>query len=228
MLEQIIPAALTAMILSVVFYIFHRRAQASAFADAKDHMNRANAAEKILHLKEMEYLEERNKAIVAQTEEVYRAKELAFEEGRKRGIAESELDCAKLLAAKRSEFGEKLRSEVESAAADAQAKMKADYELQTKLFSLKVSPLVKKVTNKGFISDSYDIEVGFQYQLLVNGVPAFQPHVIIEHKETVKEVNEQKMERMIALASDILDAAVSTYCGPGHRFVIRSNPIRVG
>ena len=52
-----------------------------------------------------------------------------------------------------------------------------------------------------------------RYQLLVNGIPAFQPHVVIEQSEEIKEVDKATVESLLKLAHKAADTAAAAYLG---------------
>ena len=166
----------------------------------------------------MEYLAERNKAEIAHVEALNQARSLSFEEGRKQGKAEHELEAAMQLADQRNEFAVRLQAEKEQAAAEAREKQRAEYELQAKLFSVKISPYVQLLIDKGVIYDTYEAKAGYQYQLLVNGIPAFQPHVVVERHEKVKEIDQAVKNTFLSLARTCAEAAVTTYLGASPQF----------
>ena len=119
----------------------------------------------------------------------------------------------------------KLQEERESSASDAREQLRAEYELQSKLFSVQISPLVRIVEDKGLFSSEFKTEVGYQYQLLINGIPAFQPHVLIERNEVRKEVNEERIDELIKVAKQIAEGAIDLYLGANGQFAKLAMPI---
>ena len=59
--------------------------------------------------------------------------------------------------------------------------------------------------------DDFRSEIGYQYQLLVNGIPAFQPHVIIEQSEEIAAVDKETVNNLIMLATKCAQIAADTY-----------------
>lgn len=218
MTETILVAVLTSIAVATVAALICKRLANELHANLKVSSEKANEAERQIHIKEMEYLAERNKAEVAHVEMLIQARSLSFEEGRKQGKAENELETARRLADQRNEFAIRLQAEKEQVAAEAREKQRAEYELQAKLFSVKISPYVQLLTDKGVIYDTYEAKAGYQYQLLVNGIPAFQPHVIVERHERVKEINEAVKSTFLSLAKTCAEAAVTTYLGASPQF----------
>ena len=182
-------------------------------------------SEKQLHLKERDFLDERNRIEMAHLENIKEAKKAAFEEGRQLGVTEGERDHLSKIMALQAEFAVKLQEERESSASDAREQLRAEYELQSKLFSVQISPLVRIVEDKGLFSSEFKTEVGYQYQLLINGIPAFQPHVLIERNEVRKEVNEERIDELIKVAKQIAEGAIDLYLGANGQFAKLAMPI---
>lgn len=113
----------------------------------------------------------------------------------------------------RAEHNSALVDEREKAALAAREQARRDFELQASLFSVSVRPYVRIVKDEGYFNASVDVETGYQYQLMVNGVPAFQPHHIPESKETAKKFNEENLNALIQRATDAAERAVALYVG---------------
>ena len=87
------------------------------------------------------------------------------------------------------------------------------------IFSVKVEPFVREIRKSGFISKVTDIEVGYQYQLFVRGVPAFEPHrVTVEHHRE-KEITEEGWERLKASAQALVSVAIAPELGAVEKLV---------
>lgn len=172
-------------------------------------------SQKAIYDKERVFLDERNKLEIVHAENLKLAKSAAYEQGREFGKVEGSKAHLEEIMALKSEFSSKLASEVDTAVTDARKRLTADYELQTKLFTVRISPLVRISENKGLFSSESEVETGYQYQLLVNGIPAFQPHSIVEHSETRKEVNEENVKELLTIAKDYASSAINTYLGAG-------------
>jgi hypothetical protein len=218
MTDPIPVAVLTFIVVATAAALIYKRLSSELHAKLKVSSEQTNEAERQVHLKEMEYLAERNKAEIAHVEALIQARSLSFEEGRKQGNAEHGLETAMQLADQRNEFIIRLQAEKEQAAAEARDKQRAEYELQAKLFSVKISPYVQLLTDKGVIYDTYEAKAGYQYQLLVNGIPAFQPHVVVERHEKVKEIDQAVKSTFLSLARTCAEAAVTTYLGASPQF----------
>ena len=144
---------------------------------------------------------------------------ISFEEGRTHGRAEYQLETARQLVDQRTDFTIRLQAEKEQAVAEACDKLRAESQLQEKLFSIKISPYLRFLTHKGLINKTFEAQTGYQYQLLVNGIPAFQPHVVVERQEKVKEIDESVKSQLLLIAENGAKSALSTYLGPvGSKF----------
>ncbi|MFO1385311.1 MAG: hypothetical protein U1F55_03865 [Chitinivorax sp.] len=218
MTDPILVAVLTFITTATAAVLIYKRLASELHTKLKVSSAQANEAERQVHLKEMEYLAERNKAEIAHVETLNQARALAFEEGRRQGRAEHELETVMLLADQRNEFAIRLQAEKEQVAAEARDRQRAEYELQAKLFSVKISPYVQLLTDKGLIYDTYEAKAGYQYQLLVNGIPAFQPHIVVERHEKVQEIDQAIKNTFLSLAKTCAEAAVTTYLGASPQF----------
>lgn len=138
-------------------------------------------------MKEMDFLAERNKIGLAHSGELQEARERAFEDGRSRTKAEHAHELVMRTEALHNEFTARLHEDKEKATEEAQERLRAEYEIQTKLFSVKISPYVQLLTDNGLFKNTHEAKVGYQYQLLVNGIPAFQPRVFIERHEKIEK-----------------------------------------
>ena len=218
MTDPLVVAVLTSIIVAAVALLIHRRLSNELLAKLKESSTQANEAERQVHLREMEYLAEKNKIEVAHLEALNQARSIAFEEGRKQGKAEHELEASLRLADQRNEFAVRLQSEKEQAAVEARDKQRAEHELQAKLFSVKISPYVQLLTDKGVLKDTYESKVGYQYQLLVNGIPAFQPHIVVERHEKEQKIDQAVKNTLLSIARTCAEAAVTTYLGASPQF----------
>lgn len=169
--------------------------------------------QKLVHDKERDFLRERNLLEIATADKLNSAKNSAFEQGRQLGRVEGESLHLEHVMKLKKEFSDRLSLEIDAAIIDSKKRLTAEYELQSKLFTVQISPLVRVLENKGFFSSEATAETGYQYQLLVNGIPAFQPHIIIERSEHKKEVNEENIRELTTIAKDLASAAIDTYLG---------------
>lgn len=80
--------------------------------------------------------------------------------------------------------------------------------------TVQVSPYLSQATHAGILRKTASFELGYQYQLLVHGVPCFEPHVtVVEHRQE-SIVNEATLQRMMDRASDLAQAAVGGQAAP--------------
>lgn len=108
-----------------------------------------------------------------------------------------------------------------------QAELRADEK--SKAFSVAVRPYIKRVKNDGFIKKGNSLQVGYQYQLQINGIPCFDPHVVIEQQYEEREVNQEVIERMTKLALEAARTAVAIQAGPAGAFIpIATSPVIEG
>jgi hypothetical protein len=84
-------------------------------------------------------------------------------------------------------------------------------EEKAKIFSVTVRPYIEERHNSGFFSKRHIFGVGYQYQLLVNGIPCFEPHVVLEQILEERQVDSDRIER---LAKELTRAAVALKAGP--------------
>ena len=67
--------------------------------------------------------------------------------------------------------------------------------------------------------------MGYQYQLLINGIPAFQLHVIIERSETRKEINEENVKELLGIAKQIAEGSIDLYLGANGQLAKLALPV---
>lgn len=147
----------------------------------------------------------------------------AFEEGRKLGQAEGQRDRVLESTAKQKEFDENLRKECRRAAEEAREQARMQFEQQQKLFSVEVRPYFEINEVGTYFRTKYEKRIGYQYQLLVNGIPAFQPHVITESTELVVTTKDENIDKVagqaLKAAQQVAQVAIDTYLGGAGTFV---------
>jgi hypothetical protein len=151
----------------------------------------------------------------------------AYEEGRELGRVEQRKEHIEELTRLHQECAKKVSEEVERVASETRDKVRAEYELQSKMFSVQISPYVQITEDKGLIKSSFATEVGYQYQLLVNGIPVFQPHIIAERTEVRKEVSPERIKELATHATELATKAIETYLSGGGRAFGKLAPIIV-
>jgi hypothetical protein len=56
----------------------------------------------------------------------------------------------------------------------------------------------------GMIFDERRVEIGYKYQLFVNGAPCFQPHVVPTDTLTKKDINGERISNALQQATDMV------------------------
>jgi hypothetical protein len=126
------------------------------------------------------------------------------------------------LTAQKRELMIAQQTELRQAVSEARETQRAESELQSKIFSLKVSPYVEIAKSRSIMRSRSSSVYGYQYQLLVNGIPAFAPHFVEERVETEDILDEDKL---LQLAREASQAAVRLYTGGVSQFVEIGAPI---
>jgi hypothetical protein len=225
-MEIIASCLLTAVIVLTVTLLLTSRRQKQLTSAASEAIQALRSLEKESHLKEMAYLEDKK----AYFEEVRSQMEGRLEDAKHEGVLAGRKESAhehqthiQQLALDHQRNIIKERTE---AASDASTRTRDEMEQQVKLFSIKISPYAKIIKDTGLIYNSHQAEVGYQYQLLVNGIPAFAPHLIIENKEDLREINEARVEALTQKAVELAKFATETYLsGAGKNAVSMAKPI---
>lgn len=221
----IMIALVAILVTAFVAALLWRRASAKQEQAYAQQIDTTRELEKALHTKERDFLAERNRIELANGEHVRAARTAALEEGRQLGLAESKTAHINELASQRSALVSKLEGDRERAVAEARDKLRSEYELQTKLFTVMIRPYVSITEGKGLIHHDFQTVVGYQYQLLVNGIPAFSPHVVAEQTETMKAINPEVERLLVQTAERAADAAISLYLGGSTQFAKLAEPI---
>lgn len=219
--DNILSAFVASIVTLVIALLFWKRERQRADLELKERISEARELEKKVHVREREFLDEKNKIEVAKAEAMRNARALGYEEGRAFGQAERERDHLTEITKLRSEFSHQLVIERESAATDARDRLRAEYELQTKLFTVKICPYLKVTEDKSMFNKKHELVSGYQYQLLINGIPAFSPHVVPERTEIKSEINPQLEAALLGIAEKAADAAINMYLGGNIQFARR-------
>jgi hypothetical protein len=95
-------------------------------------------------------------------------------------------------------------------------------ESQSKLsLSVVLYPFVNTVAERGMFTRESKVEVGYKYQLLVQGLPCFEPHVVVVETTQHKEINEEMIDLLKSKAAEFAQAAVEAKGGfPGAIFSV--------
>lgn len=104
MIDTALAALLASIVVAAIALLIHRHFARESCEKLQKQFALANEAEKQVHLREMEYLAERNKSEVSHREALIQARFAAFDDGRKQGKSEHELEASIRLADQRNEF----------------------------------------------------------------------------------------------------------------------------
>ena len=146
----------------LVAVLLWRKCAAKQAQSIEEQRSVTQQLEKQLHVKERDFLAERNQLEITYSETVRAARTAAFEDGRQLGLTERNAAHITELSAQRSALGTKFESEREQALTEAREKLRAEYELQSKLFTVKISPYVSVREDKGLLRNSYETTTGYQ------------------------------------------------------------------
>lgn len=125
----------------------------------------------------------------------------------------------------RREFDEKLERAVRQAAEEErtrsgealhQAEQRYERSLEeqrSNALSVVVHPFVNTEGQKGIFTRETKVEIGYKYQLFVQGLPCFEPHTMVLESTTHKEVDEQMIELLKKKAEQAAEAAVLVKSG---------------
>ena len=126
-----------------------------------------------------------------------------------------QLDC------QRREFLREKDAEIRA----AHESKRLEYEGRMQAFSVQVSPFVRTRDNKGILTNKLEIESGLAYQLLIQGLPAFDPHETVT-KSDVHEVRAEHVDKLISAAIETATLHVSGMVGAAGGLVKMGEPIR--
>lgn len=76
-----------------------------------------------------------------------------------------------------------------------------------------VHPFVNTTIDKGLIRNSSVVEVGYKYQLLMQGIPCFPPHDVVVETQSKVEVDESKIKAWGARALEFAEGAAQIQGG---------------
>lgn len=184
---------------TVLFLIWHRLAVRKQTEQSKNDQQRINELELQVHAVERQFGQERNA--------IESAHHVALGEERQK-LADLHRQHAQALADERKEVTASVREQA-----------RRDFETQSSLFSVAVRPYVRVISDNGYFTNRYESQTGYQYQLLINGIPAFQPHIVIESIENTATFNDENLKELILLATKAAEAAVALYAGKAGRSV---------
>ena len=81
-------------------------------------------------------------------------------------------------------------------------------QLKANGLSVVVHPFVNTEADKGILIRSTKVEVGYKYQLFVQGFPCFEPHTVVLESTVHKEVDQQMLDLLKQKAEGAAEAAV--------------------
>lgn len=223
--EVILSVAATGLLVAGISFFLWRRASAGVISQLHGRESEIQDLSRKLYAAEQEYLAEKNRIELKHQDDLRTARAAALEEGRSLGREESRSEHIKTLTDQQASWAERLQEGRKQSYQEGYDHARAEAELQSKLFDVKISPYVEVAAAKGMFRSQEEVRAGYQYQLLVNGIPAFQPHVIIERREVSSKANEENIKAMVNFAADAAKGAISLYLGGGSRFVKLGAPI---
>jgi len=213
--EYIAIAILFSVLTAVVMWLFQRKQLQVAQLLFQESKEQGRDFETEMHRKDREHSEERNRLEIEYHDKARTLRAHAFEEGRQLGLAEGQREHVNELTAQQHTFAQTLLTERDAAAQEARDRTRAELEMQAKLYDVSVRPYLKVDKVKGIFKDEEQVEAGYQYQLLVNGIPAFQPSVVIEETRRSSKVNEENFMALLQVAERAAKAAAELYLGAG-------------
>lgn len=216
--ENFLFAIAGAVVSGVLLWLILRNELRNKTTELKRYASDAREMERKIHVRESDFLNEKNKIEAAKTEASRLAREQGYQEGREFGQAEHKRDHLIEITELRTEFSRQLLSERDLAASSARDKLRAEYELQTKLFTVKICPYLRIIEDKSFFNKKHEVISGYQYQLLINGIPAFSPHIVPERTEIHSEINPELERVFLGVAEKAADAAINLYLGGNLQF----------
>lgn len=225
-MNTIIYCLLTAAVVAIATSLIYNRRQKKITIAISETTKEIRKLEKDSHTKEIFYMDEKKKYISELNLQIQNQIEAARQEGIKIGRKELAHEHQTQLQKIDLENQKKIIEEREEAAKEAAEKKRLELEDQVKLFSIKISPYTKVIKDTGLFYNSHRAEIGYQYQLLVNGIPAFAPHLIIENSEEIKEIDQNKIDTIVEKSVELAKAAAEIYLsGAGKNAVSITNPI---
>jgi|SRR5690554_2332569 len=220
----IILAAISAVAAVVVMSLFYSKKTKTLMRELQESERQSRELEKSIHLLEAENLKARNLLELEHHESTKSQREKLFQEGFESGLRSSQKDHMIEITKLQSFHRDDVVKKEKEAAEKAYKIAKAEIETQTKAFSVEIRPYVKIEKDDGLIWDNHKSYTGYQYQLLVNGIPAFQPHVVIEHSEEISKVDKEMVNQLVQAAIKAADNAAQVYLSGATGNMFRIGP----
>lgn len=225
-MEIILYCLATAVVTFVMVMFYASYSRSKLVQSLSDATHALRNLEKQIHLKETGLIRDKNKFEADINSEMQASLSKAKQEGVLLGRSDAEKDHKIEIKNLELAHREHISKERAAASEEAKAALRLELEQQVKLFSIKISPFVKIKKGSGWIFNTHLSETGYQYQLLVNGIPALHPHITIERSEEVKELDEAKLQKLLETATTLAKAAADTYlAGSGKGAVQITEPI---
>jgi len=186
-----------------------------AAARASDEANRLRRdlreMERRLHEAERDHILRSNELEREHAGAMRGVREAAFAEGKALGQVEGDtahrIEVSELKAAHR----DALRAEHDAGVVQGRAAAEAELAKRAELYSVRVSPFVESSSIESMFSKKTLLRAGYQYQLLINGVPAFTPHQICDSSYEVKELDREAIAEAKRFALEAADKALALY-----------------
>lgn len=178
-------------------------------------LSKVRELEKSIHLLEAGNLEATNKLQISHYDKEKEIREKAYEDGFEKGVASIRKDHQIELTNLHSQHRGELAVIEREAEIKGEAKARMEIETQMKAFGVKISPYIKifkKDKTLGF-KKTYISQTGYQYQLMVNGIPAFSPHIVIEHTEHYEELDNKRVDLFAEAALKLSIGVAEIYSG---------------
>jgi len=113
--------------------------------------------------------------------------------------------------------------QLKEAVAEARSSQREVYESQLQSFTVNISPWVEVRELGTAWFKRYRERSGYQYQLMVNGIPAFDPHVMTLHDEERKSVDEKAL---LETATQAATLVLDTYSAASQIFKMAAPVVR--
>jgi hypothetical protein len=86
-------------------------------------------------------------------------------------------------------------------------------EFNSKIITLQIKPWENEVSKKYFLKKTINYQIGYQYILMVNGIPALSPYQIAEKTIKLSQVNEEYIKEIITQVKDTIDKTITAAGG---------------
>lgn len=167
--------------------------------------------ERRLHEAERDHIARANELEREHAGTIRGVRDVAFAEGKALGQVEGDtvhrIELSELKAAHR----DALRDEHDAGVVEGRAAAEAELAKRAEVYSVRVSPFIESSSIESMFSKRTLLRAGYQYQLLINGVPAFTPHQICDSRYEVKELDREAIAEATRFALEAADRALALY-----------------